>query len=979
MNVRLMAILAFCPWGLASQAFATSASKAVDDLAQRCYAIQSPASGRYVTEYHSGGIINNGQNFAFYATDLTSASRFYFKPTSFKHFMLTNESGRYLATRLPAEPTAGVRAGKYAEWKITAIPHGGNQFRYRFRGTGLGRILRHNYNSHHFYFFDLLNPNNRNSETDFILVPTANCLPYPEVEVNVTGDVDQLKGNINAPVRGFIDPHTHITSYEFMGGKFMHGTPFHRWGVETALSDSSGIHGPWGSLDIIGNVYAHGDVNYRYDTRGWPDFPYWPTHKDMSHMGYYYKWIERAYLGGLRMMVSHVVENEVLCNIQATVNPASWINPNSCNTMDSIQLQIQRLYQMQDYIDAQAGGPNEGFFRIVTSPQQARQVVADGKLAVIIGIEASEIFNCGVQDGCTRYDVELRLLELYDRGVRALYPAHKFDNLLGGSRVEDGLINAGHWLSAGYFFDTEECDAETHGPHMRSGFPELGNIPVLGDILNLIAGNPQYNPDIEHCNQQGLTELGVYLVNRMIDMKMLIELDHASAKTASHILDIVEARNYSGVISAHSWMSRAKDGGLHNNMKRLIQAGGFVTPYNWETYSIADSISEYLDEVEKTPYLNGVSFATDMSGLGNQPGPRRDVQEKPLKYPYISEFGLIFDKQKTGNRIFDYNREGMAHFGMVADHLQDIRERAPARIYEAIMNSAEAYLQMWERAEANTSTAYQNPLPLHVRVVNRRSNRCADIPGDDDDLYDGQNVIQWDCQHHSSDQRWIYDESAQMLRNSVDTDLCLDSRQPWSGGNASIRWCEDSDNSRWTYDGYWLRSANNSNYVLDAYGSRANGDEIGLWRFHGGKNQAWELRSDREVYVWTTFRTHEGGRCLEVPGTDASRGTALKLGRCHGGNNQQWYYNPKDGSLRSGLDWNKCVDLRAASTRNDNAIILWDCHGGFNQQWDYDGGYFRSRMNSKKVIDANGNWDGADISIWDHHGGSNQRWRAVLN
>jgi hypothetical protein len=45
----------------------------------------------------------------------------------------------------------------------------------------------------------------------------------------------------------------------------------------------------------------------------------------------------------------------------------------------------------------------------------------------------------------------------------------------------------------------------------------------------------------------------------------------------------------------------------------------------------------------------------------------------------------------------------------VADHIQDIREQTPTRIYDAIMNSAEAYIQMWERAESNNNTLYVNP------------------------------------------------------------------------------------------------------------------------------------------------------------------------------------------------------------------------------------------------------------------------------
>ena len=46
----------------------------------------------------------------------------------------------------------------------------------------------------------------------------------------------------------------------------------------------------------------------------------------------------------------------------------------------------------------------------------------------------------------------------------------------------------------------------------------------------------------------------------------------------------------------------------------------------------------------------------------------------------------------------------------MADPLQDIREQAPQRIDESVINSAEAYLQMWERAEISTNTAHYDPL-----------------------------------------------------------------------------------------------------------------------------------------------------------------------------------------------------------------------------------------------------------------------------
>ena len=42
---------------------------------------------------------------------------------------------------------------------------------------------------------------------------------------------------------------------------------------------------------------------------------------------------------------------------------------------------------MQDYIDAQFGGPGKGFYRIVKTPFEARRVINSGKMAVVMGIE----------------------------------------------------------------------------------------------------------------------------------------------------------------------------------------------------------------------------------------------------------------------------------------------------------------------------------------------------------------------------------------------------------------------------------------------------------------------------------------------------------------------------------------------------------------------------------------------------------------
>ena len=72
--------------------------------------------------------------------------------------------------------------------------------------------------------------------------------------------------------------------------------------------------------------------------------------------------------------------------------------------MASVRLQNKDIEALQDYIDAQNGGPGRGWFRIVTNPFQARRVIARGKLAVIKGIEVSEPFGCRVYNDDPKCD-----------------------------------------------------------------------------------------------------------------------------------------------------------------------------------------------------------------------------------------------------------------------------------------------------------------------------------------------------------------------------------------------------------------------------------------------------------------------------------------------------------------------------------------------------------------------------------------------
>src|SRR3989440_4916748 len=190
---------------------------------------------------------------------------------------------------------------------------------------------------------------------------------------------------------------------------------------------------------------------------GWPTFREWPGPTRLAEEGDYYTAIERAWKAGMRVMATQLVDNEALCSVMTTKH-------NPCNDMSSVHIQSHDLHALQDYIDAQSGGPGKGFFRIVTDPFQARQVINEGKLAVIEGIEVSRILGCGEYNNvpqCDKAQVDAGLKQIHKLGVRTFFPVHEFNNAFGGTKMIAGetgmIVNAGNREETGSFWTLQPC------------------------------------------------------------------------------------------------------------------------------------------------------------------------------------------------------------------------------------------------------------------------------------------------------------------------------------------------------------------------------------------------------------------------------------------------------------------------------------------------------------------------------------------
>jgi hypothetical protein len=68
---------------------------------------------------------------------------------------------------------------------------------------------------------------------------------------------------------------------------------------------------------------------------------------------------------------------------------------------------------------------------------------------------------------------------------------------------------------------------------------------------------------------------------------------------------------------------------------------------------------------------------------------------------------------QTGNRSWDFNTDGMAHYGLMPDFFQDLRNIGvgPDKL-TFLFRSAEDYIQMWEKTEKASGTAGTTPAPI---------------------------------------------------------------------------------------------------------------------------------------------------------------------------------------------------------------------------------------------------------------------------
>jgi len=521
--------------------------------------------------------------------------------------------------------------------------------------------------------------------------------------------------SIPAQLTGWVDLHTHPMVNLAFGGKLVYG------GVDVgsllpadqhcnhnvratswqqALSDDRSTARGYdmfenGCGDNIREQVLWGlqDANHVPKTptnaRGADDFKDWPKWDDITHQKMWVDWIRRAYQGGERVLVALAVNNKTLGD--ATAGPGDY----ATDDKSSADLQIR---ETKAFV-----GRHNDFMEVAYTPADLQRIVSQNKLAVVLGIEVDNIGDFNSGPAPSEGTVTAEISRLRGEGVRYIFPIHVLDNVFGGTAVYEEGFNLSDYREEGHFWDLT-CSSpgeQITYIYTPAGF-DLAIALVKATKLNIdIARNPPTPPNCAsgtgHVNTRGLTPLGEFAINEMMKQGMIVDIDHMSRLSADRALSLAEAvpGGYP-LVSGHTGIrglggAHAENSRTSQQLKRIAALHGMFglgtahqNAYTW--------LSEYNTAVGLMPTPGAVAFGTDLNGLVIAPAAR------PGSHVV---YDGSFPKSALGSKQWDYNVEGVAHYGLLADFVRDMRTapRGASLVDNYLNHGAEYFYQMWQRIE----------------------------------------------------------------------------------------------------------------------------------------------------------------------------------------------------------------------------------------------------------------------------------------
>jgi hypothetical protein len=247
---------------------------------------------------------------------------------------------------------------------------------------------------------------------------------------------DTLGGRIMHDAHRFTGGHLHLEPF----GQ----TLFNRW----LLGEATGVAR---SQFVAGFVSSADPGNERTEHTGFG--------LGNTHQTYQWQMLERAWRGGLRLVV-----------VDAHNSRAGHLIMDGDEEVTGIMSDWQAIENVVEEMKRLTAGPSDpvyfkgplhDFARIVYSPQDAREIIESGKIAIILGVEVDEL-------GKARFfgdTPERQADDLYKMGIRRFDIAHAIDNPYAGA----ALMNT-NYLSLNTLLGTDTAPQAAGYPDFTPGF-----------------------------------------------------------------------------------------------------------------------------------------------------------------------------------------------------------------------------------------------------------------------------------------------------------------------------------------------------------------------------------------------------------------------------------------------------------------------------------------------------------------------------
>ena len=370
----------------------------------------------------------------------------------------------------------------------------------------------------------------------------------------ITKDGFSLYADKDKPVWGYFDSHAHPAADEAFGKKYVVGSS--RTPLSTSWSNDvcTASHTVGRTLDGFTNIFDP----HKFFDGGWPDMWGFPKFNGKMHQKYQVDLIKRAWEGGLKIFCALGINNMY-------IGTRALGHGTNGEAVDDESV----LFRQTEVMKAMAR-ENSTWMEIALTPADARRIILEGKLCIVLGLE-SDVFGNFKSPDCnwsnrsedrpliniTEADanekIEDKLNEYYTLGLRQILPLHYLNKPFGGTAV----FNGNTFLPQMEFYTNVKVKS---GVPDRIGFSLYEDFPTGPAFIGNFAGYSAYaariqkqdeGAEISMVSADGLSPIGNILFTKLMQKKFIIDQEHASYQSKRDMFRISAANNNYPIIASH--------------------------------------------------------------------------------------------------------------------------------------------------------------------------------------------------------------------------------------------------------------------------------------------------------------------------------------------------------------------------------------------------------------------------------------------